>query len=384
MCLMYPPIALLRKIYYNTLTRNPKIMQRLIYKMFDKLENVEKRYEELNQKISDPEVIANQSEWQKLMKEHADIQDLVEKYREYKKVSQAIEELKEMLDDKEMHDLAQMELDENREKLPKIEEELKLLLVPKDPNDDKNVIVEIRGGAGGEESSLFAGDLFRMYSMYAEKKRWKLDVVNLNETELGGIKEVTFIISGKGAYSRLKFESGVHRVQRVPDTESSGRIHTSTATVAVLPEVSDVEIEINPSDLKIDTFRASGAGGQHVNKTESAIRITHIPTGVIVECQTERSQIQNRETALSMLRSKLYEAELEKQTREQSDARRSQVGSGDRSEKIRTYNFPQGRITDHRIGLSMYQVDSFLNGDIDEMIDALNAADRAAKLADEE
>ncbi len=352
--------------------------------MFDKLENVEKRYEELNQKISDPEVIANQSEWQKLMKEHADIQDLVEKYREYKKVSQAIEELKEMLDDKEMHDLAQMELDENREKLPKIEEELKLLLVPKDPNDDKNVIVEIRGGAGGEESSLFAGDLFRMYSMYAEKKRWKLDVVNLNETELGGIKEVTFIISGKGAYSRLKFESGVHRVQRVPDTESSGRIHTSTATVAVLPEVSDVEIEINPSDLKIDTFRASGAGGQHVNKTESAIRITHIPTGVIVECQTERSQIQNRETALSMLRSKLYEAELEKQTREQSDARRSQVGSGDRSEKIRTYNFPQGRITDHRIGLSMYQVDSFLNGDIDEMIDALNAADRAAKLADDE
>ena len=352
--------------------------------MFDKLENVEKRYEELNQKISDPEVIANQSEWQKLMKEHAEIQELVEKYREYKKVSQNIEDLKEMLDDKEMHDLAQMELDENRERLPKIEEELKLLLVPKDPNDDKNVIVEIRGGAGGEESSLFAGDLFRMYSMYAEKKRWKLDVVNLNETELGGIKEVTFIISGKGAYSRLKFESGVHRVQRVPDTESSGRIHTSTATVAVLPEVSDVEIEINPSDLKVDTFRASGAGGQHVNKTESAIRITHIPTGVIVECQTERSQIQNRETAMSMLRSKLYEAELEKQTREQSDARRSQVGSGDRSEKIRTYNFPQGRITDHRIGLSMYQVDSFLNGDIDEMIDALNAADRAAKLADTE
>ena len=352
--------------------------------MFDKLENVENRYEELNQKISDPEVIANQAEWQKLMKEHADIQELVEKYREYKKISNSIEDLKEMLNDKEMHDLAQMELDENREKLPKIEEELKLLLVPKDPNDDKNVIVEIRGGAGGEESSLFAGDLFRMYSMYAEKKRWKLDVVNLNETELGGIKEVTFIITGKGAYSRLKFESGVHRVQRVPDTESSGRIHTSTATVAVLPEVTDVEIEINPSDLKVDTFRASGAGGQHVNKTESAIRITHIPTGVIVECQTERSQIQNRETAMSMLRAKLYEAELEKQTKEQADARRSQVGSGDRSEKIRTYNFPQGRITDHRIGLSMYQVDSFLNGDIDEMIDALNAADRAAKLSEEE
>ena len=351
--------------------------------MFDKLESVEKRYEELNQKISDPEVIANQTEWQKLMKEHADIADIVEKYREYKKVEKAIEDLKEMLNDKEMHDLAQAELDESKEKLPKIEEELKLLLVPKDPNDDKNVIVEIRGGAGGEESSLFAADLFRMYSMYAEKKRWKLEVVNLNETELGGIKEVTFMITGKGAYSRLKFESGVHRVQRVPDTESSGRIHTSTATVAVLPEVSDVEIEINPADLKVDTFRASGAGGQHINKTESAIRITHIPTGVVVECQTERSQIQNRETAMSMLRAKLYEAELEKQTKEQADARRSQVGSGDRSEKIRTYNFPQGRITDHRIGLSMYQVDSFLNGDIDEMIDALNAADRAARLSEE-
>ena len=352
--------------------------------MFDKLENVEKRYEELNAKISDPEVIANQTEWQKCMKEHADIQEVVEKYKEYKNLVKTIEELKEMLNDKEMHDLAQMELDEAREKMPKIEEELKLLLVPKDPNDDKNVIVEIRGGAGGEESSLFAGDLFRMYSMYAERKRWKMEVLNLNETELGGIKEVTFMITGKGAYSRLKFESGVHRVQRVPDTESSGRIHTSTATVAVLPEVDDVEIEINPTDLKVDTYRASGAGGQHVNKTESAIRITHIPTGVIVECQTERSQIQNRETAMKMLRSKLYEAEMEKQNNELASARKSQVGSGDRSEKIRTYNFPQGRITDHRIGLSMYQVDEFLNGGIDEMIDALNAADRAAKLSEEE
>ena len=352
--------------------------------MFDKLENVEKRYEELNAKISDPEVISNQSEWQKYMKEHADIEEVVEKYREYKNLVKTIEDLKEMLNDKEMHDLAQMELDEAREKMPKIEEELKFLLVPKDPNDDKNVIVEIRGGAGGEESSLFAGDLFRMYSMYAERKRWKMEVLNLNETDLGGIKEVTFMITGKGAYSRLKFESGVHRVQRVPDTESSGRIHTSTATVAVLPEVDDVAIEINPTDLKVDTFRASGAGGQHVNKTESAIRITHIPTGVIVECQTERSQIQNRETAMKMLRSKLYEAELEKQNSEQASARRSQVGSGDRSEKIRTYNFPQGRITDHRIGLSMYQVDEFLNGGIDEMIDALNAADRAARLVEEE
>lgn len=352
--------------------------------MFDKLENVEKRYEELNEKISDPEVIANQNEWKKLMKEHADIEEIVEKYREYKKVQNSIEDLKEMLEDKEMHDLAQAELDEARVNLPKIEEELKLLLVPKDPNDDKNVIVEIRGGAGGEESSLFAGDLFRMYSMYAEKKRWKLEVLNLNETELGGIKEVTFMITGKGAYSRLKFESGVHRVQRVPDTESSGRIHTSTATVAVLPEVDDVEIEINPADLKVDTFRSSGAGGQHINKTESAIRITHIPTGVVVECQTERSQIQNRETAMSMLRAKLYEAELQKQASEQANTRKSQVGSGDRSEKIRTYNFPQGRITDHRIGLSIYQMDNFLNGDLDEMIDALNAADRAAKLSEED
>jgi len=352
--------------------------------MFDKLENVEKRYEELNKKIADPEVIANQSEWQKLMKEHADITPIVEKYREYKKAQTAETELKEMLNDKEMHDLAQEELNEIREKLPKIEEELKLLLVPKDPNDDKNVIMEIRGGAGGEESSLFAGDLYRMYMMYAEKKRWKFEVINLNETELGGIKEVTVNITGKGAYSRLKFESGVHRVQRVPETETSGRIHTSTSTVAVLPEVDDIEIEINPTDLKVDTFRASGAGGQHVNKTESAIRITHMPTGVVVECQTERSQIQNRETAMKMLRSKLYEAELEKQTSEQVSQRRSQVGSGDRSEKIRTYNFPQGRITDHRINLSMYRIEDFLNGDLDEMIDALNAADRAAKLADEE
>lgn len=352
--------------------------------MFDKLENVEKRYEELNAKISDPEVIANQNEWKKLMKEHADIEEIVEKYREYKKIVQSIDELKEMLNDKEMHDLAQMELDENKEKLPKIEEELKLLLVPKDPNDDKNVIMEIRGGAGGEESSLFAADLFRMYSMYAERKRWKFEVLNMNETELGGIKEATIMITGKGAYSRLKFESGVHRVQRVPDTESSGRIHTSTATVAVLPEVDDVEVEINPADLKVDTFRSSGAGGQHINKTESAIRITHIPTGVVVECQTERSQIQNRETAMKMLRSKLYEAEIEKQNSELASARKSQVGSGDRSEKIRTYNFPQGRITDHRIGLSMFQVDEFLNGGLDEMIDALNAADRAAKLSEED
>ncbi len=351
--------------------------------MFDKLENVEKRYEELNTKISDPEVIADQNEWKKLMKEHSDITPVVEKYREYKKAKESEEELKELLNDKEMHDLAQDELNALREKIPHIEEELKMLLVPKDPNDEKNVIMEIRGGAGGEESSLFAGDLYRMYMMYAEKKRWKFEVINLNETELGGIKEATINITGKGAYSRLKFESGVHRVQRVPETEASGRIHTSTATVAVLPEVDEVEVEIKPEDLKVDTFRSSGAGGQHINKTESAIRITHIPTGVVVECQTERSQIQNRETAMKMLRAKLYEAELEKQSKEQAANRKSQVGSGDRSEKIRTYNFPQGRITDHRINVSMYRIDDFLNGDLDEMIDSLNAADMAAKLSEE-
>lgn len=351
--------------------------------MFDKLENVEKRYEELNTQIADPEVIANTNEWKKLMKEHSDITPIVEKYREYKEAKQSEEESKELLNDKEMHDLAQEELNALREKIPQIEEELKMLLVPKDPNDDKNVIMEIRGGAGGEESSLFAGDLYRMYMMYAEKKRWKFEIINLNETELGGIKEATINITGKGAYSRLKFESGVHRVQRVPETEASGRIHTSTATVAVLPEVDEVEVEIKPEDLKVDTFRSSGAGGQHINKTESAIRITHIPTGVVVECQTERSQIQNRETAMKMLRAKLYEAELEKQSKEQAANRKSQVGSGDRSEKIRTYNFPQGRITDHRINLSMYRIDDFLNGDLDEMIDALNAADMAAKLSEE-
>lgn len=352
--------------------------------MFQKLDAVEKRYEELNKLISDPEMIAKQSEWQKLMKEHSDIQEVVEKYREYKKVNQALEEAKEMLSDKDLKDLAELQMEEAKEKLPKIEEEIKMLLIPKDPNDDKNVICEIRGGAGGEEAALFAGTLFRMYSMYAERKHWKLEVLNENETGLGGYKEISFMITGKGAYSRLKFESGVHRVQRVPDTESSGRIHTSTVTVAVLPEVEDVEIEINPSDIKMDVFRASGAGGQHVNKTSSAVRLTHIPTGIVAECQTERSQVQNREYAMRLLRSRLYDMELSKQEKELASERRSQVGSGDRSEKIRTYNYPQGRITDHRIGYSIYQMDDFLNGNLDELIDNLIASDRAEKLKGDE
>ena len=352
--------------------------------MFQKLDEVEKKYDEITEKISNPEIIANQTEWKNLMKEHADMQEIVEKYREYKKVKQDLEDAKLMLEDKELKELAEAEIEQAKEKLPKIEEELKILLIPKDPNDDKNVICEIRAGAGGDEAALFAGTLFRMYTMYAERKHWKIDILNENATGLGGYKEVTFMITGKGAYSRLKFESGVHRVQRVPDTESSGRIHTSTATVAVLPEVEDVEIDINPSDLKIDTFRSSGAGGQHVNKTESAIRITHIPSGIVAECQTERSQIQNREYAMRMLRSKLYDMELEKQQKELASERKSQVGTGDRSEKIRTYNFPQGRITDHRIGFSIFQIDDFLNGNLDEMIDNLIATDRAEKLKGDE
>lgn len=352
--------------------------------MFDKLEAVEQRYEEVTKMISDPEVISNQSEWQKLMKEHASIEDIVLKYREYKKTKQSMQEAEEMMQDKELKELAEMEYYEAKEKLPKIEEELKILLIPKDPDDDKNIICEIRAGAGGDEAALFAGTLFRMYTMYAEKKHWKLEILNENETGLGGYKEITFMVSGKGVYSRLKFESGVHRVQRVPDTESSGRIHTSTATVAVLPVVEDVEIEINPADIKMEVFRSSGAGGQHINKTSSAVRLIHEPTGIVVECQTERSQLQNREYAMKMLRSRLYNIEKEKQDSEIANARKSQVGSGDRSEKIRTYNYPQGRITDHRIGMSIFQMENFLNGDLDEMIDNLIAADRADKLQGEE
>ena len=348
--------------------------------MFQKLEDVEKRYEELTKKISDPEIISKQNEWREYMKEHAEIEPIVEKFREYKKTKESLEEAKEMLNDPELKELAEMDMLEAKEKLPKIEEELKLLLIPKDKDDDKNIICEIRGGAGGEEAALFAGTLFRMYSMYAEKKHWKLEVLNENETGLGGYKEISFMVTGKGAYSRLKFESGVHRVQRVPDTESSGRIHTSTATVAVLPVVEDVEIDINPADIKMEVYRASGAGGQHVNKTSSAVRLIHEPTGIVAECQTERSQVQNREYAMRLLRSRLYEKEKEKQDAELANERKSQIGSGDRSEKIRTYNYPQGRITDHRIGLSIYQMEDFLNGNLDEMIDNLIAADRAEKL----
>ncbi len=352
--------------------------------MFDKLEDVEKRYEELTKLISDPEVIANQSEWQKLMKEHSNIQDIVEKYREYKKTKQSMQEAKELMEDPEMKELAETEYYEAKERIPKIEEELKVLLIPKDPDDEKNIICEIRAGAGGEEAALFAGTLFRMYTMYAEKKHWKLEVLNENETGLGGYKEISFMVTGKGVYSRLKFESGVHRVQRVPDTESSGRIHTSTATVAVLPVVEDVEIDINPSDIKMEVFRASGAGGQHINKTSSAVRLIHEPTGIVVECQTERSQFQNKDNAMRMLRTKLYDIEKQKQDKEIANSRKTQVGSGDRSEKIRTYNYPQGRITDHRIGFSIFQIDNFLNGDLDEMIDNLIAADRAEKLKGED
>jgi peptide chain release factor 1 len=352
--------------------------------MIQRLEDVEKRYEDLTVKISDPEVIAQNKEWQKMMKEHSDLTPIVEKYREYKKVEQELKESEEMLSDPEMKELAQEEYKIAKERLPKIEEELKILLIPKDPDDDKNTICEIRAGTGGEEAALFAGELFRMYSMYAERKHWKLEVLNENETELGGYKEITFMITGKGVYSRMKFESGAHRVQRVPETESNGRIQTSAATVAVLPVVEDVQIEINPADIKMEVFRASGAGGQHINKTSSAVRLIHIPTGMVAECQTERSQVQNREYAMRLLKSRLYEIEKAKQDAELTNARRSQVGSGDRSEKIRTYNYPQGRITDHRIGLSIYQMEDFLNGNLDTMIDALITADRAEKLKGEE
>ena len=352
--------------------------------MFDKLEIVEKRYEELTNLISDPNVIADQNNWKKYMKEHSDMQEIVMKYKEYKQVKTTMDEAAELMEDKEMKELAEIEYYDAKEKLPKLEDELKVLLIPKDPDDDRNTICEIRAGAGGEEAALFAGTLFRMYTMYAESKHWKIEIINETESEMGGYREISFMLTGKGVYSRLKFESGAHRVQRVPDTESSGRIHTSAATVAVLPVVEDVEIELNAADIKMEVFRASGAGGQHINKTSSAVRLIHEPTGIVVECQSERSQFQNKDYAMKLLKTKIYDIEKQKQDSEIASARKSQVGSGDRSEKIRTYNYPQGRITDHRIGFSVYQMDNFLNGDLDTMIDNLIAADRAERLKGED
>lgn len=351
--------------------------------MFDRLQMAENRYDEINHKLSDPSVIANQDEYRKLMKEHADMQDIVNKYSEYKKVSKEISDAKEMLNeklDKDFREMVEMELGEAELKLEQIKKELRILLLPKDPNDEKNVIVEIRGGAGGDEAALFAGVLFRMYTRYAERNGWKTEILDSNPTEIGGFKEVVFMIEGSGAYSRLKFESGVHRVQRIPTTEANGRVHTSTVTVAVLPEVEEVDVDINPNDLRIDTYRASGAGGQHINKTDSAIRITHLPTGIVVACQDQRSQHKNRDRAMTILRSKLYEMAQEQQTSEIAQSRKSQVGTGDRSERIRTYNYPQGRVTDHRIGLTLYKIEDILDGDINEIIDALITTDQADRL----
>ena len=356
--------------------------------MFDKLKNAEIKFEEINQKLMDPDIISDNEQYKNLMKEYKTLSPLIEKYREYVKAQNNFQEAKELLDngglDKDFKEVVQDEYDENKSKMEELTNEIRILLLPTDPNDEKNVIVEIRGGAGGEEAALFANSLFRMYSMYAEAKGWKTEILNLNATELGGIKEISFSIEGEGAYSRLKFESGVHRVQRVPETESSGRIHTSTVTVAVLPEAEEVEVEINPTDLQIDTYRAGGAGGQHVNKTESAIRITHLPTGVVVECQDERSQYKNKDKAMKILRSRLYEAKMREHNEKIASERKSQVGTGDRSERIRTYNFPQGRLTDHRIGLTLYRLEENLNGNLDELIDALVTADQAAKLSAEE
>lgn len=352
--------------------------------MFSRLEIFDKRYNELERRMYEPDVVSDPESYQKVMREHSSIEPVVLKYREYKRAQETIADSLTILEDSsadaELRQLASLELDEAKRSLPALEEELKILLLPKDPNDERNVIVEIRAGTGGEESSLFAYDLFRMYSMYAERRGYKLEVVSLNETGLGGYKEVSFIVSGAGAYSRFKFESGTHRVQRVPKTESSGRIHTSAATVAVLPEADDVEIDINPNDLEIDTFRSSGAGGQHINKTSSAIRITHKPTGLVVECQDERSQYKNKDKAMKVLKSRLLKMEQDKQNEAIASDRRSQVGSGDRSEKIRTYNFPQSRVTDHRIGLTLYHLDDIMNGSLDEVIDALVTAQRAEQL----
>ena len=349
--------------------------------MFEKLEAILKRFEELTTLVSDPEVVKRREEWQNLVKERASLEEVAEKYTEYMKNEQEAAECKEMMSgNDEMAELAKAEYDELKEKREKLIDELKILLIPKDPMDDKNVIIEIRGGAGGEEASLFAGDLRRMYHRFAERLRWKVEEINLNETELGGVKEAVFMLNGKGAYSKMKYESGVHRVQRVPETESQGRVHTSTCTVAVLPEAEEVVIDYNEKDFKIDTYRSGGAGGQHVNKTESAVRITHLPTGIVVECQDERSQIKNREKAWKVMNSRLYDRFRSEKDKEYAENRKTQVGTGDRSERIRTYNFPQGRVTDHRIGLTLYNLNEFMDGDMFEMVEALQLYDRNMKL----
>ena len=356
--------------------------------MFDKLESVVNRYEQIGIELTRPDVASNNEMFRKLMKEHSELTPIVEKYKEYVAAKEtekdALEILGEAGIDKDLKELAEEELKEAKQNIEIFADELKILLLPKDPNDEKNVIVEIRGGAGGEEAALFAGSLYRMYSMYAEGRRWNIEIMNENETELGGYKEICFMIEGSGAYSRFKYESGVHRVQRVPDTETQGRIHTSTVTVAVLPEAEDVELDINPADLKIDTFRSSGAGGQHINKTSSAIRVTHIPTGTVVECQDERSQFKNKDKALRILRSRLLDAAQREHDEAIASDRKSQVGTGDRSERIRTYNYPQGRVTDHRIGLTLYKLEQILNGDMDEVVDALITHYRAEALKAEQ
>ena len=352
--------------------------------MFDKLEDILFRYDEVLKELSEPEVLNDASRYQKLMKEQSDLEPIVEKYREYKETKAGIEDSLAMLEeetDEEMRELAKEELNECKGKIDDIENELRILLLPKDPNDDKNVIVEIRAGAGGDEAALFAAEIYRMYKNYAESKRWKTEFIDVNENGIGGFKEVSFMINGQGAYSRLKYESGVHRVQRIPATESGGRIHTSTITVAVMPEAEEVDVQIDDKDIRIDVMRASGNGGQCVNTTDSAVRLTHYPSGIVVYSQTEKSQIQNKAKAFALLKSKLYDIEQQQRHDAEAEMRRSQIGTGDRSEKIRTYNFPQGRVTDHRIGLTLYKLDKIMNGDIEEIIDACIAADQAAKLA---
>ena len=351
--------------------------------MFDRLAEIEHKYGELTDQINDPDIIANQTEWRKLMKEYSDLTPIIEKYREYKTAKESIEESLLLLEDKlddEFRELVKEELAENKEKVETLKKEITILLIPKDQNDEKNVIVEIRGGAGGDEAALFAGDLFRMYARYAERRGWKVRIMNTSESELGGFKEAAFMISGQGAYSRLKYESGVHRVQRVPVTESGGRIHTSTVTVAVLPEAEEVDVHIDMNDVRVDVFRASGNGGQCVNTTDSAVRMTHIPTGIVVSCQNEKSQLQNKEQALKVLYARLYERERQAHEAAISADRRSQVGTGDRSERIRTYNFREGRVTDHRIGLTLYKIDAIIDGELDEIMDALATTDQMAKL----